>query len=290
MLDCNIDGRDHPYILGTTNPELPPLIEVVNKALASGATQEEVAKLSENWTSKANLCTYHVAVSQILQKEGKSESLAQWNREGKKLSNPEARDMAKKLIGKEIYWDWDKPRGREGYYLIKNGVEICIDRGIAFAPYADILWMETKTPDLEDAKEFSEGVKSKYPEVMLAYNLSPSFNWSANGLSDKQISEFQDRLGDFGYVWQFITVAGFHASGLISDVLAREFSKNKMLAYVNLIQRQEEKEKVETLTHQKWSGASLVDAQVKAVTGGTSSTLAMGKGVTESQFGQEKSE
>lgn len=103
--------------------------------------------------------------------------------------------------------------------------------------------------------------------------------------------QFQEQLASFGYVWQFITVAGFHANGLITTILARDFGSNRrMLAYVDSIQRAEAKYQVETLTHQKWSGTELIDAQVSLITGGTSSTLSMGKGVTEVQFGNERSE
>lgn len=134
-----------------------------------------------------------------------------------------------------------------------------------------------------------------HPWALLAYNLSPSFNWSAAGMTDEQIAAFQDELGRHGYVWQFITVAGFHINGLITESLARDFATRRMLAYVQRVQREEEKCKVETLTHQKWSGANLIDGQLKAVTGGryyfilpeklgTSSTLSMGAGVTERQF------
>ncbi len=93
--------------------------------------------------------------------------------------------------------------------------------------------METKKPDIKEAKHFSDGVLAEVPHAMLAYNLSPSFNWSAAGLNDDQIASFQDELGALGYVWQFITVAGFHANGLITDQLARDFSKKRMVAYVN---------------------------------------------------------
>lgn len=284
LIDSNVDPRDHPYILGTTNEKLEPLSEVIMKATNSGASSEAIEKIQANWMNQANICSYFEAVASALKVKNDNGSLMQWNRTAKKLSNYEARKLAKQL-GVEVYWDWDKPRGREGYYLLRAGVDICIDRAIAFAPYADLIWMETKKPILEQAIRFAEGVHSVHPHQMLAYNLSPSFNWSAAGMNDDQIASFQDQLAQYGFVWQFITLAGFHSSGLIIDTLAREFSgEKKMLAYVNKIQRQEEKEKVDTLTHQKWSGANYIDASIKTVTGGTSSTLAMGKGVTEAQF------
>lgn len=119
---------------------------------------------------------------------------------------------------------------------------------------------------------------------MLAYNLSPSFNWDASGMSDAQLGSFNDDLGKLVYVWQFITLAGFHSNGLIITQLARSFGDRGMLAYVESIQRTERDQKVELLTHQKWSGAELVDSMVTVASGGMSSTAAMGAGVTESQF------
>lgn len=286
LIDSNIDPRDHPYILGTTNESLPYLIDEINKAIKRGAPVEEIQKIQENWNAKANLCTFYQAVTKALERKGDRSALSQWIRQGKKLSHGEARAFAKKL-GVDIYWDWDKPRGREGYYLIESGVDICIDRGLAFAPYCDLLWMETKKPDLEQAKKFEKGIHAVYPHQLLAYNLSPSFNWSAAGMNDEQIAAFQDELGKVGFVWQFITLGGFHSSGLITTKLAREFAEKRMLAYVNNIQRMEEREGVSTLRHQKWSGANLIDTTLQTVTGGTSSTLAMGKGVTETQFSKK---
>jgi isocitrate lyase len=119
---------------------------------------------------------------------------------------------------------------------------------------------------------------------MLAYNLSPSFNWDKAGMTDAQLSSFNDELGKLGYTWQFITLAGFHSNGLIVTQLARDFGDRGMIAYVEMIQRKEAAHQVELLTHQKWSGAELVDRMVNVASGGVSSTAAMGHGVTEAQF------
>jgi len=144
--------------------------------------------------------------------------------------------------------------------------------------------METAVPGIPDARKFSEGVKSVYPHQMLAYNLSPSFNWDASGMTDDELARFNDDLGKLGYTWQFITLAGFHSNGLVVTKLARSFGDMGMLAYVRDIQRQEKVEEIELLTHQKWSGAELVDRMVNVASGGQSSTAAMGAGVTEDQF------
>ena len=145
--------------------------------------------------------------------------------------------------------------------------------------------METAIPAVEDARMFSEGVRKAVPHQMLAYNLSPSFNWDKSGMTDAEIANFNDDLGRLGYVWQFITLAGFHSNGLIITELARAFGDRGMIAYVEMIQRKEREKQVELLTHQKWSGAELVDQMVNVASGGVSSTAAMGSGVTESQFG-----
>jgi isocitrate lyase len=157
-------------------------------------------------------------------------------------------------------------------------------RGIAFAPYADLVWMETKYPGLHEAQKFARSVKSVYAWAKFAYNLSPSFNWDAAGMNEDEIASFQDDLGVEGYVWQFITLAGFHCDSLQIDLFSKAFAESKMLAYVQMIQRKEREHKVETLTHQKWSGAEFMDALTQTVTGGLSSTCALQKGNTESQF------
>jgi isocitrate lyase len=145
--------------------------------------------------------------------------------------------------------------------------------------------METNFPGIPDARRFSEGVRQYHSHQKLAYNLSPSFNWDASGMSDQQLASFNDDLGGLGYVWQFITLAGFHSNGLVITKLARSFGDRGMLAYVQDIQREERNHQVELLTHQKWSGAELIDKMVNVASGGVSSTAAMGAGVTEAQFG-----
>mmetsp|Transcript_31138 Transcript_31138/g.60758 ORF Transcript_31138/g.60758 Transcript_31138/m.60758 type:complete len:241 (-) Transcript_31138:86-808(-) len=202
------------------------------------------------------------------------------------LSNAAAHRVADSIFGKKnsIYFDWEAYRVREGYYRIKPGIDYCIRRARAYAPHADLIWMETGKPGIPDARKFSEGVKKVFPNQMLAYNLSPSFNWDASGMTDDELACFNDDLGKLGYAWQFITLAGFHSNGLVVTKLARSFGDKGMLAYVQDVQRQEKVEEVELLKHQKWSGAELVDRMVNVASGGQSSTAAMGAGVTEEQF------
>jgi isocitrate lyase len=180
-------------------------------------------------------------------------------------------------------WDCEAARTVEGYYQVKGGVDYCVARGLAYAPHCDMLWMETAKPDLEQARKFARAVREKYPHLMLAYNLSPSFNWDASGMTDDQIKNFTDELAKEGFVWMFITLAGFHGNALQITNFARAYENEKMLAYVRDIQRKEREGKVDTLMHQKWSGANFIDACVEAVCTKVS-TKAMQHGNTENQF------
>ena len=287
LLDSNIDGRDHPFILGVTVPGIPSLQE-----LAESSPPSQYGALSADWTKNARLMTFGEAVLAKIDESGRSSTEKQTMRQQwlssnpNTLSNANARRLADKIFGQKnaIYFDWEKCRVREGYYQLRAGIDYCIQRARAYAPYADLIWMETAIPAVDDAALFANGVHETHPHQMLAYNLSPSFNWDASGMTDSQIASFNDDLGRLGYVWQFITLAGFHSNGLIVTELARAFADRGMIAYVELIQRKEREKKVELLTHQKWSGAELIDQMVNVATGGVSSTSAMGHGVTETQF------
>merc|ERR1712018_615055 len=172
----------------------------------------------------------------------------------------------------------------EGYYCIKGGTRMCAERAKAYAPHCDIMWMETKKPTLAVAKEFRDLVHAKFPHQMLAHNNSPSFNWDASGMSLDQMKTFIFDLAKMGFCWQFITLAGFHVDALSIDLFARDYAKRGAAAYVQLIQRKERENKVETLTHQKCSGSEIVDEMGIIISGGTSSTGIMSAGVTEKQF------
>src|ERR1700704_6241586 len=128
-------------------------------------------------------------------------------------------------------------RTAEGFYRIRNGMAACVARGLAYAPYSDLLWMETSTPDLDEAREFAEAIKARYPDQMLAYNCSPSFNWHRH-LDDGTIGKFQRELGQMGYAFQFITLAGFHALNYSMFDLAQGYANDGMTAYVELQERE----------------------------------------------------
>jgi isocitrate lyase len=286
LLDSNMDGRDHPFILGVTRPGLPGLQEAI-------ANTPDKSAASQEWVKSARLMTFGEAVlaqidSLSVSPGRKEQMIARWiQNDPNTLSNAKARQVADAIFGQtnSVYFDWELCRVREGYYQTRAGIDYCIQRARAYAPHCDLIWMETGVPGIPDAGKFSEGVRKHYPHQMLAYNLSPSFNWDASGMSDKQLASFNDDLGRLGYVWQFITLAGFHSNGLVVTKLARSFGDRGMLAYVEDIQREERVHQVELLTHQKWSGAELVDQMVNVASGGVSSTAAMGAGVTEDQFG-----
>jgi len=144
--------------------------------------------------------------------------------------------------------------------------------------------METAKPILSQAQVFAHAVHETFPGKMLAYNLSPSFNWDAAGMSDAQIEAFTNELGKRGFVWQFITLAGFHSNGLVTHNFVQEYAKRGMGAYNEMIQREERRTGVPLLKHQVWSGAELLDQQMALASGGASSTASMGSGVTEAQF------
>merc|ERR1711985_200318 len=166
-------------------------------------------------------------------------------------------EVKKEGLG-EIYFDWEKARSIEGYYRIRGCNEFCIKRAIAWNDAYDCVWMETGKPILAQAKQFSTEVLKACPGSMLAYNLSPSFNWDGAGMTDAQMESFVWDIAKMGFCWQFITLAGFHCNALSIDLFARDYAKRGALAYVEGIQRQERKNGVETLTHQKWSGADYV--------------------------------
>lgn len=147
------------------------------------------------------------------------------------MSLNEALIFANKL-GFSFSIDWEACRTDEGYYKVKGSIEYCIKRSLIFGEYADMIWMETPTPNLNVAKEFSDGVHSFKPNLMLAYNLSPSFNWEKENMTNDDLEMFSKNLAQLGYCWQFITLAGFHMSALVSEVFSRSFAKHGMLSYV----------------------------------------------------------
>jgi isocitrate lyase len=176
-------------------------------------------------------------------------------------------------------------RTPEGFFRINNGLQMAIARAIAYAPYADVLWCETSTPDIDEAREFAEGVHAKYPGKLLAYNCSPSFNW-AKKLSPGQIATFQSELGKMGYKFQFVTLAGFHALNFAMYDLARQYRDEGMTAYSRLQQAEfaAETDGYTATRHQREVGTGYFDEVAKVISSGESSTTALEGSTEAAQF------
>ncbi len=180
----------------------------------------------------------------------------------------------------------DEDRSSEGFYRIKGGIEMAIARGLAYAPYADMIWCETSHPNLEEAKQFAEGIKNEYPDKLLSYNCSPSFNWKHH-LDDATIAKFQRELASMGYKFQFVTLAGFHALNLGMFDLAKSYKQDGMLAYSKFQELEFEHERANgymATTHQKFVGTGYFDRVVNCVSGGESSVQALSGSTEEEQF------
>tara|TARA_Y100000996_G_scaffold328268_1_gene264342 strand:+ start:1681 stop:2964 length:1284 start_codon:yes stop_codon:yes gene_type:complete len=176
-------------------------------------------------------------------------------------------------------------RTAEGFYRVNNGIDQAISRGLAYAPYADLVWCETGVPDLDFAKKFAEALKKEYPEQLLAYNCSPSFNWKKK-LDDNQIAKFQKELGAMGYKFQFITLAGFHALNYSMFELAKGYNEKQMTAYVKLQEAEfaAEQDGYTATKHQREVGTGYFDTVTQVITGGSSSVTALTGSTEEEQF------
>jgi isocitrate lyase len=330
LITSNVDARDHAFILGSTNPALRPLAAVMDEAEASGAAGDALQAVEDAWTAAAKLQSWAETLADALRTQTRADARAvdRFLARVEHASRPEALAAARELgLHVEPFWDWDAPRTREGYYRYQGGTRCAVRRAAAFAPYADLLWMETKKPILAQAVEFAEGVHKVHPGHWLAYNLSPSFNWDAAGLGTEDMKRYVWELGKLGFVWQFITVsllirgsgrdancatpawrAAFervHFRPVRPRVCERGHEgvrgTDPAQGTGHRLRRAHAPEMVSRYRHVipvsrppcskrvYRSGADYADNLLKTVTGGVSSTAAMGKGVTESQFGAEKS-
>jgi len=229
-------------------------------------TQEAINKLSAARLA-ANVCN----VPTVL--------VARTDAEGATLLTSDVDERDRPFI------DAVKGRTSEGFFTVKAGLKQAIARGLAYAPYADLVWCETAKPDLEEAREFAAGIHAQFPGKLLAYNCSPSFNWKRK-LDDAQIAKFQRELGAMGYRFQFITLAGFHALNYSMFELARGYKAHQMSAYVSLQQAEfaAEAQGYTATKHQREVGAGYFDAVTQAVSGGTSSITALTGSTEEQQF------
>jgi isocitrate lyase len=340
FLDGRGDERDHPFLLGATNIDIPSykvaylailkrfhdhgirelnghllysiseaayeeafawlrhagvLAEIDRSAEAlkkNGATSPEkaldqiVTRFLDLWQMEAGLKTYGQAVADVMKfhrDEGAEFKLGleEWLGFARRVSFQEARAKARSM-GINIIWDPELARTPEGYYQVQGGIEYASAKSLAVAPYADLLWMETKTAHLGDAREFAEAIHKVYPDKMLAYNLSPSFNWDTTGMSEQEMERFPEELGKLGFVFNFITYGGHQIDGLAAEEFAAALKQEGMLALARL-QRKLRLIESPYRTPQTYVGGPRSDAALMACSGLTATTKAMGKGSTQFQ-------
>ena len=208
-------------------------------------------------------------------------SADEWLAFANRTSFHAARARAKSM-GIDIIWDCEVSKTTEGYYQIQGGIEYAVARSLAVAPFADILWMETKTANLADARRFAEAIHAELPAKMLAYNLSPSFNWDTTGMSEEEMRRFPEELGKLGFVFNFITYGGHQIDGLAAEEFAAALKQDGMLSLARL-QRKFRLVESPYRTPQTLVGGPRLDAALMASSGGTAATKAMGKGSTQHQ-------
>lgn len=244
------------------------------------------SRFVEVWQDDAGVGTYADAVADLLdfrQREGEAPAMSssEWRAFAESASLYSAREKAKEL-GADAAWDCERAKTPEGYYQVRGGIPYAIAKSLAAAPFADILWMETKTADLADAKQFADAIHAVYPDQMLAYNLSPSFNWDTTGMSDEEMRAFPEELGKMGFVFNFITYGGHQVDGVASEEFATSLRQEGMLALARL-QRKMRLVESPYRTPQTLVGGPRSDAALAASSGRTATTKAMGKGSTQHQ-------
>ncbi len=238
------------------------------------------------WRAEAGLMTFGMAVAEVLEfraAEGDrfEMTVEQWLAFSKRASFYEVRERAK-AMGIRVIWDCELPKTPEGFYHIQAGIDYAIAKSLAVAPFADVLWMETKTADLEEARKFAHAIHAQFPDKMLAYNLSPSFSWDTTGMSDEEMKRFPEELGKLGYVFNFITYGGHQIDGLAAEEFATALKQDGMLALARL-QRKFRLLESPYRTPQTLVGGPRLDAALMASSGRTAATKAMGKGSTQFQ-------
>lgn len=340
LLDSNNDSRDHAFILGATNTNVPlykfcalavqrlfnesghkevlghllydmaeeqyeqvlnwfksadiykKLQTIIAKKVSADGLElehmldEAMTIVVQAWESDAGIKTFPEAVAdriQLLQADGQDVAMSvdEWLAYAKNVSHFMARQKAQQ-IGANIPWDWNLPRTTEGFFQIRGGIDYAIAKSLAVAPFADLIWMETKTANLKEATEFAEAIHAVYPDQMLAYNLSPSFNWDTTGMSDEEMRQFPSDIGRLGYVFNFITYGGHQADGVAGEELAAGLKQDGMLALARLQRKLRLIESPYT-TPQSLVGGPRLDGALAASSGRTATTKAMGKGSTQFQ-------
>jgi isocitrate lyase len=244
------------------------------------------SRFVDAWEVDAGMETYGGAVADLLEfRESEGEpadmSAAKWRQFAHRASVYAAREKAREL-GADVPWDPERARTPEGYYQVRGGIPYAIAKSLAASPFADILWMETKTADLDDARQFADAIHAVYPDKMLAYNLSPSFNWDTTGMSDDEMRRFPEELGKMGFVFNFMTYGGHQIDGVAAEEFATALRQDGMLALARL-QRKMRLVESPYRTPQTLVGGPRSDAALAASSGRTATTKAMGKGSTQHQ-------
>jgi isocitrate lyase len=287
---------DGEYAAATAWLERRGIVDLVSEAAAAwqkdgkqliDAPFDDVeSRFIEAWEEDAGLQTYGEAVAKLLEfRESEGEPLdmtaAEWRRFAERASLYAAREEAKEL-GADAGWDCELAKTPEGYYQLRGGIPYAIAKSLAAAPFADILWMETKTADLADARQFAEAIHAEFPDKMLAYNLSPSFNWDTTGMSDEEMRAFPEELGKMGFVFNFMTYGGHQIDGVAAEEFATALKQDGMLSLARL-QRKMRLVESPYRTPQTLVGGPRSDAALAASSGRTATTKAMGKGSTQHQ-------
>ncbi|KAF2160462.1 hypothetical protein M409DRAFT_29083 [Zasmidium cellare ATCC 36951] len=284
LLSSAIDARDHEFILGITE-DVEPLAETLQMMELNGASGPEIDAYEAKWVKDHKMVTFDEAAEAHIKAAGKDpQAYLKQTAENRNLPLHQRRKAAAEVAGSPVVFNWDTPRTREGFYHYKAGVAAATKRAIAFAPYADLLWLETGDPSVKTAASFAKDIHDVVPDKKLVYNLSPSFNWSAHGFSDEDLKNFIWDLAKHGFVLQLISLAGLHSTATITNELAKAYKTEGMKAYVEIVQRREKEGVCDVLTHQKWSGANYLDGIIGAIQAGSSSSKSMGEGNTEGTF------
>lgn len=294
LISSTVDSRDHEHIKGIIKPGVEPwsdkLIRLESRQ-EPPVTSQTISDAEAEWYAENQTYTFDEAVEQQISpkefghyKELKAQAMQIHERNY--LSLNEMKQLCSQISNAPVYFNWDSPRTMEGHYIYDGCMKAAIKRSLAFVPYSDMIWLETKTPDVRQARDFAKSIHDVYPETKLVYNLSPSFNWRAHGYSSTDLKNIIWNLAEYGFVLQLVSLAGIHSNGLSFSQLSRKFQKDGMKAYVESIQDVERAENCDILTHQKWSGAEYVDSLMKTIQNGSSSrTLSTsGENFTESQF------
>ena len=262
-------------------------LEIMLKKVTEETVDSVLAGIRQVWTEKAGLKTYADAVAEVIQarqqnKTKPSMTIDRWKNFANGVSLDEARARAKSM-DIDNFWDWDLPRTAEGFYQITGGREMAIARGLAMAPFTDLVWRETAKPDLEDDKDWADAIHALLPHKMLAYNLSPSWNWDAWGFTDDQIRSYANELGKMGYVFNFITYGGHQTEALMNGRLARAIREEGVLGFVRLIQRALRLANDPAQYPQTFVGGGWSDRFRRAARGPSLTTTSMGGKSTETQ-------